>query len=128
MAKTTSTKAPKAAASKTSKSKEGGFAVIKTGGKQYRVAANDLIKIEIMDGEFKVGDKIVFNEVLMTDNGTDTVIGAPVVAGAAVTGELVALGRHAKVISARYLQKSRSGMKKNGHRQHYFQVKITALA
>ncbi len=123
MANTKATKAPKA----TKKASTGGFAVIKTGGKQYRVSVNDLIKIEIMDGEFNVGDKLDFNEVLVTDNGTETQVGTPNIKGAKVTGEIVEIGRNAKVIVARYMQKNRSGFKKNGHRQRFFKVKILSI-
>ncbi len=105
------------------------FAVIKTGGKQYRVSAGDTINIEIMnDAEYKAGDALTFSEVLMLDNGSDTTVGAPTVAGAKVTGEIVEIGRAAKVIVGKYVQKSRSGFRKNGHRQPFFKVKINAIA
>ncbi len=120
MANTTKTKAKKA--------ESGAFAVIKTGGKQYRVSEGDAIKIEILPGEFKVGDKVDFKEVLLTDSGSDTKVGTPTVSGAKVSGEIVEIGRNAKVIAARYIQKKRSGFKKNGHRQSFFKVKITAIA
>ncbi len=124
MANTTATKAPKA----TKKAPIGGFAVIKTGGKQYRVGVNDLIKIEKMEGEFKVGDKVDFNEVLLVDTGSDTQVGAPTIKGAKVSAEIVEIGRNAKVITARYIQKNRSGFKKNGHRQPFFKVKVLSIA
>jgi large subunit ribosomal protein L21 len=80
-----------------------------------------------MEGEFKVGDKIDFNEVLVTDNGTETQVGTPNIKGAKVTAEIVEIGRSAKVIVARYMQKNRSGFKKNGHRQPFFKVKILSI-
>ncbi|MEN9649499.1 MAG: ribosomal protein [Candidatus Parcubacteria bacterium] len=104
------------------------FAVIKTGGKQYRVASGDTITVEKLIGEYKVGDKVEFNEVLLSDNGSETKVGAPFVSGAKVTGEIAAIGRHAKVIIMRYKQKSRAGTPKNGHRQSYFKVKINSIA
>lgn len=104
------------------------FAVIKTGGKQYRVSEGTIIRIEKMIGEYKVGDKIEFGEVLLTDNGSETVIGTPTIAGKKVTAEIAEIGRDDKVIIMRYKQKSRSGIPKNGHRQPHFKVKITALA
>jgi len=103
------------------------FAVIATGGKQYRVAVGETVTIEKMKDEHKKGDVIVFDQVLLTDNGTDTVIGAPLVAGATVTGEVASVGRAQKEIVIKYKQKSRY-FKKNGHRQPYVKVTITAIA
>lgn len=103
------------------------FAVIKTGGKQYRVSVGDSVKIEKIKGEYKIGDKIEFNEVLLKDNGSETTVGAPTIAGAKVSGEIIDIARAKKVIAMRYIQKSRSGPKKNGHRQPYFQVKILSI-
>jgi large subunit ribosomal protein L21 len=128
MANTTKTVAKAATKKASKKAVSGAFAVIKTGGKQYRVSEGDSIKIEILPGEYKVGDKLDFKEVLLTDTGSDTKVGTPTIAGASVSGEIVEIGRYAKVIAARYIQKNRSGFKKNGHRQHFFKVKITALA
>ncbi len=106
----------------------GSFAVFKTGGKQYRVSVGDSVKIEKIIGEYSIGDKIDFNEVLVKDNGSETVIGAPFIAGAKVSGEIEDIARAKKVIAIRYIQKSRSGPKKNGHRQPYFKIKITKIA
>jgi large subunit ribosomal protein L21 len=103
------------------------FSVIKTGGKQYRVAVGDVVKIEIIKGEFNVGDKVDFKEVVLVDTGSETKVGTPTVAGAVVKAEIVEIDRDAKVIVARYKQKSRSGFKKNGHRQPYFKVKILSI-
>lgn len=112
-----------------------GFAIIETGGKQYRVAVGDTIKVEKLKAdsakgsvEPKEGDSVVFDKVLLTDNGTDaTDVGAPYVSGAKVTGTLIKVGRNPKVIVLKYKQKSRY-LKKNGHRQPYFQVKIEKIA
>ena len=103
------------------------FAVITTGGKQYTVSKGDLITIEKLQGEHKEGDKIVFDKVLLVDNGKDTTIGAPYIAKASVTGTIAKIGRAAKIIVVHYRQKNRSGWKRNGHRQPFFQVKIDAL-
>ena len=73
------------------------FAVIKTGGKQYRVAANDVLTIEKLSGD--AGAKIEFTEVLMVGVGADATIGAPFVEGAIVTAEVVEHGRAKKVIA-----------------------------
>lgn len=102
------------------------FAVIKTGGKQYRVAVGESIKIEKLKGEYKKGDAVVFDQVLLTDDGKNTVIGTPLVAGVKVTGEIAVVGRAPKVTVIKYKQKSRY-FKKNGHRQPYFKVTITAI-
>lgn len=102
------------------------FAVIKTGGKQYRVSVGDVIRIEKLSDESQVGDKVVFDQVLLVDNGSDTTIGTPVITGATVSAEIVKIGRAEKVIVVKYLQKSRY-FKKNGHRQPFVEVKITAI-
>ena len=102
------------------------FAVIKTGGKQYKVATGDTLKIEKMLGDFKVGDTIVFNEVLLSDTGTVTTIGTPTVTGATVEATLSEIGRNKTVDVIKYKQKSRY-FKKNGHRQPWFKVTIGAI-
>jgi len=104
------------------------FAIIETGGKQYRVSVGDTIKIEAIKGELKVGSPIVFDKVLLIDNGTDsTDIGTPYITGAKVSGTLTEIGRNAKVTVIKYKQKSRY-LKKNGHRQPFFAVKIEKIS
>ena len=122
MPKTTTT--TKKTKKRVSESKE--FAVIFTGGKQYKVAVGDVLKIEKMDGEFKAGDKIVFDKVLLVDNGVDTTIGTPYIKGATVESLFQKLGKHKTVKVVKYLQKSRY-LKKNGHRQPFIEVKISAI-
>ncbi len=102
------------------------FAVIQTGGKQYKVSAGDVIQIEKMDGEFKKGDKITFDKVLLVDNGSDTTIGTPYINGAKVFATFESAGRAQKVTVIKYKQKSRY-FKKNGHRQPFIKVKIDSL-
>ena len=102
------------------------FAVIKTGGKQYKVSKGDSIKIEKLSDTAKVGDKISFEEVLLVDNGKDTTIGMPMIDGASVSAEVTKIGRADKVMVVKYLQKSRYH-KKNGHRQPFVEVKISAI-
>jgi large subunit ribosomal protein L21 len=102
------------------------FAVIMTGGKQYKVAAGDVITVEKLNGEYKEGDKVVFDQVLLTDSGSDTKLGSPTVAGAKVEGTFKGNGRHAKVTVIHYKQKSRY-FKKNGHRQPFSKVEITKI-
>ncbi|OYU47560.1 MAG: 50S ribosomal protein L21 [Rhizobiales bacterium PAR1] len=99
------------------------FAVIKTGGKQYTVAANDVITIERLEGE--AGDLIAFTEVLMI-GGEKAVVGSPLVAGATVAGELVEQARGPKVISFKKRRRQNSKRKK-GHRQHLSLVRITEI-
>ena len=96
------------------------FAVIKTGGKQYKVASNDVIKIEKIAGD--AGSEVIFNEVLAMDD----VIGTPLVAGASVKGTIVKQAKDAKVIV--FKKKRRQNYRrKNGHRQNITIVKITDL-
>lgn len=102
------------------------FAVIKTGGKQYKVSAGDVVTIEKLPGDLKKGDKVVFNEVLLTDNGKETKIGTPFIEGAKVTASFEEAGRAAKIDVIHYKQKSRY-FKKNGHRQPFVKVKIESL-
>ena len=99
------------------------FAVIKTGGKQYRVAANDVLTIEKLVGE--PGDVVAFDQVLMI-GGSTVVVGAPVVAGASVVGELVEHARGPKVIAFKKRRRQNS-KRKRGHRQDLTTVRITEI-
>lgn len=106
--------------------KSAAFAVIKTGGKQYVVREGDVITIEKLDGVNEAGDKVVFDEVLMTDTGSASKIGTPFIAGAKVQGELIEAGRTAKTLVVRF--KSKSNYRKvKGHRQPFAKVKITKI-
>ncbi len=102
------------------------FAVIKTGGKQYKVSKGDSIKVEKLSDSAKIGDKISFDSVLLVDNGKDTTIGAPFIKGAKVEATIEKIGKLPTVTVIHYKQKSRY-FKKNGHRQPYFQVKIDSI-
>ena len=102
------------------------FAVINTGGKQYKVAEGDVVKVEKISDTLKAGDPVVFDQVLLVDDGTTTQIGTPTVAGAKVEGVFKEAGRAKKVIVIKYKQKSRY-FKKNGHRQPYSEVEITKV-
>ena len=97
------------------------FAVIKTGGKQYRVAANDVVTIEKLEGV--AGDKIEFTEVLMVG----TTIGLPFVEGAVVTAEVVEQFRAKKVIAFKKRRRQNS-KRTRGHRQHHTTVRILDVA
>jgi large subunit ribosomal protein L21 len=100
------------------------FAVIKTGGKQYRVAANDLLKVEKVSGN--AGDIVEFNEVLMVGEGEGAVVGAPTVAGALVTAHVVEQGRAAKVIAFKKRRRQNS-KRTRGHRQHLTTIRIAEI-
>ena len=97
------------------------YAVIKTGGKQYRVSANDKLTIERLEGE--AGATIEFNEVLMVGSGATVRVGTPTVAGAKVTAELVEQARGPKVIAFKKRRRKNSRRKK-GHRQDLTTVRI----
>lgn len=120
-AKKTSTKA-----SKPARSEKGEFAVIHTGGKQYVVAVGDSLKIETLQGEHKEGDTITFENIIVVDSGSETSVGTPYVKGSSVVGTLEKIGRHPKIDVVHYKQKSRY-YKKAGHRQPYFQIRITEI-
>lgn len=102
------------------------FAVIKTGGKQYKAQVGKTLTIEKIKGEYKAGDKLTFSDVLLTQAGDKVSVGTPLVSGASVEGEIVSIGRNQKVTVIKYKQKSRY-FKKNGHRQPHFKVKITKI-
>jgi len=99
------------------------FAVIKTGGKQYRVAADDVIKVDKVAGE--AGEIVSFPEVLVV--GADQIaVGTPTVAGASVAGEVVEQGRGPKIIAFKKRRRQNS-RRKRGHRQEFTAVRITEI-
>ncbi len=100
------------------------YAVIKTGGKQYRVAKDETIVIEKLAGE--AGETVAFDQVLMVGEGDGVTVGTPIVAGAKVEGEIVAQQRAAKILIFKK-QRRQNHRRKNGHRQHETVVKITAI-
>src|SRR6185312_5675914 len=100
------------------------FAVIKTGGKQYKVAANDVLKIEKLDSE--AGDVVTFDQVLMVGDGADVTLGAPLVAGAIVAGQLLET-RKQKTIIVFKKERRHNYRRRNGHRQLLSTVRITEI-
>jgi large subunit ribosomal protein L21 len=103
------------------------FAVIETGGKQYMVSAGQSVKIEKIKGDFKAGDTVVFDKVLLVDNGSDTTtIGEPYIKGASVSAEITKIARAPKVVVIKYKAKS-NYFKKRGHKQPYFEVKVVGI-
>lgn len=105
---------------------KGEFAIIKTGGKQYKVSKDSTISIEKIKGEYKKGDKLFFDKVLLVDNGKDTTIGTPYIPGAKVNAEIIEIGRARKILIVKYKQKSRY-LRRSGHRQPFFKVKIISI-
>ena len=97
------------------------FAVIKTGGKQYKVSANDVVKVEKLAGE--PGDVVTFDQVLMVGNGDDVTVGAPLVAGATVAGHLVHNKKQRTVIIQKKHRRQHFD-RRNGHRQILATVRI----
>lgn len=97
------------------------FAVIKTGGKQYKVAANDVVKVEKLVGE--PGDVVTFDQVLMVGNGDDVTVGVPLVAGASVAGHLVNNKKQRTVIIQKKHRRQHFD-RRNGHRQILATVRI----
>jgi large subunit ribosomal protein L21 len=101
------------------------YAVIKTGGKQYKVAAGEKLKIEQIAAD--VGQEIVLDEILAVGNGADLLIGAPLVAGASVKATVVAHGRHDKVRIFK-MRRRKHYQKRQGHRQNYTELLIGEIA
>lgn len=110
----------------TAKQENTEFAVILTGGKQYKVSVGDILKIEKIIGKFKAGDTITFDKVLLVDNGSDTTIGTPYIETANVDAVLEEIGKAKKIEVIKYKAKS-NYFKRRGHRQPFFKVKITAI-
>ena len=101
------------------------YAVIVTGGKQYRVEEGQTLKVEKI--ETATGEAVVLEKVLLIGNGDDVKIGQPVVEGAKVTAEVVAHGRHKKVKIIKFRRRKHS-MKQMGHRQWFTELKITGIS
>ncbi len=100
------------------------FAVIETGGKQYRVEQGSILRVEKLDGA--VGDTLRFDRVLMVGAGADVKIGRPYLDGATVTAELRALGRHPKIHIIKF-RRRKHHQKQMGHRQHYAEIAVTGI-
>ena len=101
------------------------YAVIKTGGKQYRVAKDDVLVIERLEGE--AGNKIEFTEVLLVGEGATVKVGKPLLSGAKVTAELVEQERGPKLIAFKKRRRKNS-RRKRGHRQDLSKVRITGIS
>ena len=97
------------------------FAVIETGGKQYKVSVGDKLKVEKLEAQ--EGDNLVFDKVLLTADGDNVQVGAPYVSGVKVDAKILKQGRHKKIIVFKYHSKTRY-RKKKGQRQDYTEIQI----
>ena len=100
------------------------YAVIVSGGKQYRVAEGDTLKLEKLN--VATGDNVEFDQVLLVANGSEVKIGAPEVAGAKVSAEVVSHGRGKKIQIIKF-KRRKHHRKQMGHRQWFTEVKITGI-
>jgi large subunit ribosomal protein L21 len=101
-----------------------GFAIIKTGGKQYKIAEGDILKVEKLPIE--EGKTVTFDQVLLIDDGQKTIVGKPLITGAKVTAEVVSTARGKKISVLKYKNKTRY-RKLLGHRQWHSRIKIKAI-
>ena len=101
------------------------YAVIKTGGKQYKVAAGEKIKVEQIAAD--VGQEITIDQVLAVGNGADLTVGTPLVAGASVKATVVSHGKHDKVRIFK-MRRRKHYMKHGGHRQTYTELQISTVS
>ncbi len=101
------------------------YAVIKTGGKQYKVAAGDKVKVEKLTGD--VGSTVVIDKVLLIADGETTTVGAPLVAGAKVNATVLSHGRGDKVMIFK-MRRRKHYRKTQGHRQSYTEIKIDTIS
>lgn len=123
--KTTAKKAAKKVAA-ASTPKSGLMAVIKTGGKQYVVQEGQILTVEKLP-KAEEGKSVVFNEVLLIDDGKAAKVGTPLVSGAKVTAEVIENGRGSKITIQRFRAKS-NYHRRAGHRQSYTKVRVTSIA
>lgn len=100
------------------------YAVIRTGGKQYRVAEGDVLRIEKLAGD--VGAELTFQEVLLVGGSETPKVGRPLVSGAKVVGKILAQDKHRRVL---HFRKEKEGWTRaRGHRQPYTEVKVTSIS
>jgi len=102
------------------------FAVIETGGKQYKISEGDSLSIERLAVEHKEGDTVVFDKVLLIDDGKTTTVGAPYIEGAKIEAEFVEEGKGKKIHIRKFKSKSRY-TRRVGHRQVYNKVKVASV-
>ncbi len=101
------------------------YAVIKTGGKQYRVMQGEYLRVEKLDVE--VDGAVEFDQVLLVGEGENVIVGSPTVAGARVSAKVLSHGRGKKVRIVKF-RRRKHHKKQQGHRQHYTEIEITSIA
>jgi len=100
------------------------YAVVKTGGKQYKVAQDEYLKVEKLEGN--EGDNIELDQVLMIADGDKLKIGSPMIDGGKVTATILSHGRHKKVEIMKF-RRRKHHQKRTGHRQYYTEIKVTGI-
>ena len=100
------------------------YAVVATGGKQYKVQEGEVLRIEKLTGE--IGSQVAFDQVLMLSDGENVKVGQPVLDGVQVKGHIIEQGKHRKIIVFKYKRRKRY-RRKQGHRQPFTAVKIDAI-
>ena len=101
------------------------YAIVETGGKQFRVSEGDVIRTDLI--EFEVGSSVTFDRIVLAADGDDVSIGSPLVSGATVTGTVLRQAKDKKILVFRYKSKKRV-RKLNGHRQQFAEVRIDKIA
>lgn len=101
------------------------FAVIESGGKQHRVQKGDVLRLEKLDAE--AGASVTFDRVMLVGEGEDVTVGTPLVEGGSVTAEVLGHGRHDKITVIKF-KRRKDYDKKQGHRQHYTEIKVTGIS
>jgi len=101
------------------------YAVIKTGGKQYRVAAGEKLRVEQIPAD--IGSEVLLDQVLLVSDGTDVTLGSPLVSGASVRAKVIAHGRGEKVRIFK-MRRRKHYRKTQGHRQNYTEIEILGIA
>jgi large subunit ribosomal protein L21 len=100
------------------------YAIVKTGGKQYKIREGEVLRVEKIDGE--IGTDVSFDQVLMVSDGDSTTIGQPLLENASVSGTIVEQGKNKKILVFKYKKRKRYRRSK-GHRQAYTAVKIDSI-
>jgi large subunit ribosomal protein L21 len=101
------------------------YAIVETGGKQFRVSEGDVIRTDLIETE--IGASVTFDRVVLAASGEDVTIGTPLVSGVSVTGTVLRQAKDKKILVFRYKPKKRV-RKLNGHRQHYAEVRIDKIS
>lgn len=101
------------------------YAIVETGGKQYKIAEGDVLKVELLDGD--PGQEITLDKVLMLNGGDDKIlVGSPLIAGASIAATIMEHGKHKKILVMKH-KKRKDYRRKRGHRQCYTQLRIQKI-